>query len=296
MLFCALLIVPQRDGGYIAAAFAAHVIAELGVGMPVPQLLLAFVTVAVALLSAMPAHFVGEPPWFGNFHKAYTYIVITAGISPVSALGGAFVPIVRRAVADYWIFWSHWYLANALPNLTLGPVFLICFSDRASWTRWTLARADIEPAVLGILAGVCVIAAAASARLTSGNLLPAVLFLPLPLVLWAAIRFGEKARAGHPHRRRHPDGNVARPRSVPDIGPERGVLARRCFDRVPVLLLGLDRRAAGAERNDTVAELRRQEDELAARSIRIAGYTEVGDDKFAFRVGSSPAAVRTRAR
>ena len=40
VLFCALLIVPQRHWWrYIAAAFPAHVMAELGVGMPGPQLL-----------------------------------------------------------------------------------------------------------------------------------------------------------------------------------------------------------------------------------------------------------------
>jgi signal transduction histidine kinase len=282
VLFCALLIVPQRDWWrYIAAAFAAHVIAELGVGMPVPQLLLAFVTnCMVALLNAYAVRrFVGEPPWFGNFHKAYTYIVITAGISPaVSALGGAFVPIVGGGpLADYWIFWSHWYLANALPNLTLGPVFLIWFSDRASWTRWTLARADIEPAVLGmLLLGVCVIAAAAGARLTSSSLLPAVLFLPLPLVLWAAIRFGEKGASGAilivavilTWRTLHGRG------LFPDIDPERGVLALQMFLTglsIPVLLLGaLIDELRGAERTTLAlaASLVRAQDEERRRIAR----------------------------
>src|SRR5499425_1095700 len=54
ILFCALLIVPQRVWWlYIAAAFPAHVVAELGVGMPVAQLIVAFATnCMVALLSA----------------------------------------------------------------------------------------------------------------------------------------------------------------------------------------------------------------------------------------------------
>src|SRR5437667_1682374 len=54
ILFCALLTVPRRDWGlYIAAAFPAHAIAELGVGMPLPQLLVAFATnCMVALLNA----------------------------------------------------------------------------------------------------------------------------------------------------------------------------------------------------------------------------------------------------
>src|SRR5436190_19364003 len=40
ILFCALVIAPQRHWWrYIAAAFVAHVVAELGVGMPAGQLL-----------------------------------------------------------------------------------------------------------------------------------------------------------------------------------------------------------------------------------------------------------------
>src|SRR5215472_17450950 len=83
VLFCALMIVPQRDWWlYIVAAFLAHVVAELGVGMPAPQLLVAFVTnCMVALLNAFGVRrFVGDPAWFGNFRKASIYIVITAGI------------------------------------------------------------------------------------------------------------------------------------------------------------------------------------------------------------------------
>src|SRR5262245_49179010 len=70
VLFCALMIVPQRDWWlYIVAAFLAHVVAELGVGMPALQLLVAFATnCMVALLNAYAVRrFVGDPPWFGIF-------------------------------------------------------------------------------------------------------------------------------------------------------------------------------------------------------------------------------------
>src|SRR5712692_6705745 len=153
VLFCALVIVPQRDWWlYIAAAFPAHVIAELGVGMPVPQLLVAFATnCMVALLNAYAVlRLLGEPPWFGNFRNALAYIVIAAGLNPaVSAVGGAFVPILGGgALGDYWVFWLYWYLANALPTLTLGPVFMIWFSDRRRWVRWLPSRRQIDPAII----------------------------------------------------------------------------------------------------------------------------------------------------
>ena len=275
VLFCALLIVPQRDWWrYIAAAFPAHAIAELGVGMPWPQLLVAFATnCMVALLNAYAVRrFVGDPPWFGNFRKAYLYIVITAGLGPaVSALGGAFVPILGGGpLADYWIFWSHWYLANALPNLTLGPVFLIWFSDRAQWTRWWPSRRDIEPIVLAAALVCTCIAAAAAGRLVTGSLLPAVLFLPLPLVLWSAIRFGERGASGAilivavilTWRTLHGRG------LFPDADPERSVLALQMFLTglsIPVLLLGalIDelRRAERTTRQLATSLVRAQDEE-----------------------------------
>src|SRR5262245_38312340 len=107
VLFCALMFVSQRRWWlYILAVFAAHAIAEHGVGMPVPQMLVAFATnCMVALLNAYAVRrFVGGPPWFGSFQKATNYVLITAGLSPgLSAFGGAFVPILGGgALQDYW--------------------------------------------------------------------------------------------------------------------------------------------------------------------------------------------------
>jgi signal transduction histidine kinase len=282
ILFFALLIVPRRVWWiYIAAAFPAHTIAELGVGMPLPQLFVAFATnCMVALLNAYAVRrFVGDPPWFGNFRKACFYIVIAAGVGPaVSAFGGAFVPILGGGpVADYWRFWSHWYLANALPNLTLGPVLLIWFSDRALWTGWRPSRRQIEPAVLVLaLVGVCLVAAGAAGRLPGNSLLPAVLFLPLPLVLWAAIRFGEKGASGTilivavmlTWRTLHGRG------LFPGEDPERSVLALQLFLTglsIPVLLIGAlidELRSAERMTRALAASLVRAQDEERRRIAR----------------------------
>jgi integral membrane sensor domain MASE1 len=200
ILFCALLITPHRTWWrYIACALAAHVIAELGVGMPAVQLTVAFATnCTVALLNAYAVRrAIGEPPWFGTFQNAGRYMIITGVLSPVVvALGGAFVPILGGASSsDYWIFWAHWYLANALPNLTIGPVFLIWFSDQRAWLKWEFARWQIEPtALVAALVGTCLLIAMAAGEVPYA-LLAALLFLTLPLTLWAAVRFGEKGQA-----------------------------------------------------------------------------------------------------
>jgi signal transduction histidine kinase len=248
VLFCALLIAPQRRWWlYIAAAFPAHVIAELGVGMPAPQLLVAFATnCMVALLNAYGVRrFVGDPPWFGTFQKASLYIIIAAGVSPaLSALGGAFVPILGGgALSNYWIYWAHWYVANALPNLTIGPVFLIWSASGTSWSRWIPSRRHIEPVILAaLLLGICVMAGQIGGWVTSA-FRPVLLFSPLPFVLWAAVRFGEKGASGAilvvtvvmTSRTLHGSGLLL------DEDPERSVLALQLFLTglsIPVLLLG----------------------------------------------------------
>jgi signal transduction histidine kinase len=275
VLFCALLIVPQRRWWlYIAAAFPAHSIAELGVGMPLPQLLVAFATnCMVALLDAYAVRrFVGEPPWFGNFRKAFLYIVIAAGFGPaISAFGGAFVPILGGgSFAEYWVFYSHWYLANALPNLTLGPVFLIWYSDWAG-TRWRPSLRHLEPAMLALaLVGSCILTVAMAEKLATNHLLPVLLLLPLPLVLWSAIRFGEKGASAAilvvavilTWYTLHGGG------LFPGEGPERSVLTVQLFltgASIPVLLLGASiddsRRAEQTMRELAASVLRAQEEE-----------------------------------
>jgi integral membrane sensor domain MASE1 len=68
ILFCALLLVPERRWAvFIAAAFVGHVVAEVRIGMHATQLLVAFVTnCMVALGSAVAVHrFLGGPPGSG---------------------------------------------------------------------------------------------------------------------------------------------------------------------------------------------------------------------------------------
>lgn len=196
ILFCALLIVPQRRWWvYVTAALPAHIAAEFTVGMPAPQLLVAFATNCLVVLPNAWAvrRFVGGPPWFGNWRAALRYIAITAGVGPaVAALGGAFVPIMGGgALADYWIFWSHWYFANAIPNLTLGPAFLIWFSDAARSDGWNPSRRHLEAVALGVLLLATCLVVALPDQIEEA-LGPTVLVLPLPLLVWAAVRFGEK--------------------------------------------------------------------------------------------------------
>jgi signal transduction histidine kinase len=199
ILFCTLVVVPKQHWWrYIALALPAHVLAEMTVGMPPLQMTVAFITnCMVALLNAFAVRrWIGVSPWFGTFKAASIYILIAGGAGPaIVALGGALVPILGGGPSnDYWIFWSHWYLANALPNLTIGSVFLIWFANGVYWTHeWR----RIEPLLMALaVSASTMISASAMTQLQTSSFLAAVLFTPLPFVLWATVRYGGRGASG----------------------------------------------------------------------------------------------------
>jgi PAS domain S-box-containing protein len=195
VLLCALVFTPTRNWWiYILAAFPAHVIAESAVGMPIPQMLVAFATnCLVATLNAWAMRkLMRGPPWFGTLRKAILYVLATALVNPaLVALGGAFVSILGPGPHNgYWADWLQWYLANALSSLTLGPVALIALSPGSFFVTLTTRR-KIESVALAIaLAIVSMVALRGSVDRILGVFLPALVLLPLALTIWSAIRFG----------------------------------------------------------------------------------------------------------
>ena len=203
VLLCALLVAPRRHWPlYIAAAFPAHVLAERGVSMPLPQLLAAFgCNVSVALLNALAiTQLLRGPAWLYSLRNASLYLLFAVIINPaVVALAAGFEPTLGDGdPQDYWQFWWRWYLANALANLTLTPVFLSWFRNPSSPSGPPPSRARlIEASLLGLgLIISCTVAFDLRLTQETANLFPALLYLPVPLLLAAAVRFGGKGASG----------------------------------------------------------------------------------------------------
>jgi signal transduction histidine kinase len=196
ILFCALAVLPYRRWPlYIIAVFPAHVIVELGVGMGWPQLVVAFVTnCMVAVFSASGLRYLlGPPPWFYSLRTAIIYVLVAIVCGPgLSALGGAFVRITGGGgLENYWLFWRQWYVANALGNLTLSAALLTWMVKNHDWSefRSRLPRIEALFLVTGLLFA-CAIAFEANS--IAPPYFPALLYLPLPFVIWSAVRFRTK--------------------------------------------------------------------------------------------------------
>src|SRR5262249_6882485 len=136
-----------------------------------------------------------EPPWFGSIRKATAYVFITAFLSPaLCAFGGAFVQILGGgSIENYGLYWARWYASNALGSLTLGPIAMIMLEGgRPS----ALTLRHLEAALVAVcLVAACIIAFEDMPTITSGYL-PALLYLPLPIIVLATARFGAQGASG----------------------------------------------------------------------------------------------------
>lgn len=202
ILFCALLLT-HREGWKIilCLTFLAHVLAELSVGMPFGQMDVAFATnSALAILNAVTvARFVAGPPWFGSLGGTAAFLIATSLVNPAfAALGGALVPIVGgEPVANYWVYWANWFVGNALAAITFGPIILGYAESnwRSLRVRGDLRQLEAAGFII-ILLILSLVSLAVSQSISPSPFVPAVLYLPLPVVLWGSMRFGAKGAAG----------------------------------------------------------------------------------------------------
>lgn len=202
VLLCALLLSPYRRWWLIiAAVFPAHVVAETGVGMRAPQLMVAFVSnCMVAVISAAALqHWRSEQRWLGSLRDAGLYLLITAVVSPaLSALVGAFVPAMSvGSTGRFWSFWAQWYLSNAVGSVALGAIALVLLDETRRRLPQAPRRSHAEAAALAAaLIVVCSVVFEAGSLTIPNSFLPTIIYLPLPLMLWAAVRFGVKGAGG----------------------------------------------------------------------------------------------------
>ncbi len=167
--------------------------------MGAPQLLIAFITnVLIAVINAAAIRrFVGERPWFCDVRKTWLYVLITALAAPaIAALGGAYVPILGGGpLEEFGLHWTQWFASNSLGSLALGPIALILLAEPP--LPPAPARRTAEALVIGTaLVVVCTVAFEVSAGTFESGFLPALLYSPLPLILWSTVRFGASGASG----------------------------------------------------------------------------------------------------
>ena len=191
ILFAALLLTPTRAWWLmLLAALPAHLAGELSHGIPITMVLCWYISnSAEALIGAGVMRRFERNPRLDTFRRVVNFLLAGVFLSPFlsSFLDAAFVSWNRFGLEGYWEVWRTRFLSNALATIALVPV--IVESTTARFSRDVPVRRYVEAGLLsvGLLSG-CVILF--TGMITPPNVSLALLYAPLPFLLWAAVRFG----------------------------------------------------------------------------------------------------------
>jgi PAS domain S-box-containing protein len=144
---------------------------------------------ARGLIAAAGVRWLGERAGlFETFRGTVVFLAFAVIVGPIiGALIGATSVVARNARADFWMVWQAWLLSNILTGLTLLPLILIIAAGRPVQLLIVSFARLVESLTLSI-AIVCV--GAYIFTLHHVGMAPAILYAPLPLLLWVAVRFG----------------------------------------------------------------------------------------------------------
>ena len=193
VLIVILLLVPVRHWwAYTLATVIAHFIATQQAHWPVLYALHceAFDAVQNVLAAAGIRLFIKSPLNRITLRDALVFVLITVIIVPFgTAFWGAAFTISNGFGTNYWVEWRNLGISNGVTAVVLVPALLLV-ANRLSGRggRVTPARM-IEGSLLAlgiVMVGTFVFAIVAAGPETS----PALLYAPIPLLIWAALRFG----------------------------------------------------------------------------------------------------------
>jgi signal transduction histidine kinase/integral membrane sensor domain MASE1 len=195
IVLAVLLLTPPRTWWFfLLEAYLFQVVVFLWMGYsPAPTLAGHLANVVEALLGAiLVRRFIAIPPRFDTVWQFTIYAVCVTVAALVGAtLGAASLLLTGR---PYWPTWLAWFLSDVLATLVLAPTIVLWVGSRRRARpfarRWRVAEA--AAIVLGLLVTGTF---GYSSRIESGHLAWALLFAPIPLLLWAAVRFGPRGVA-----------------------------------------------------------------------------------------------------
>jgi PAS domain S-box-containing protein len=183
LLVSILLLVPRKIWPILmAAALAAFALYDLQAGVTIRSTALLILADLVEVVTAAWGlnYAFGEVPRLESVKAVAKYAFFAVVLAPFTA---AFVGALASS-GNYWTSWRISFFSEALAFLTLLPAILGWVSERLSWTRESLTHHLEAAALLVSLVFVGYLTFVSP----WGFIVPA---LPVvPLLLWAALRFG----------------------------------------------------------------------------------------------------------
>jgi PAS domain S-box-containing protein len=197
----ALLLTPLTTWPVVlAATFPVHLLVNWQTGVPLTMSLCWFVSnSAEALIGATCIlRFSDGPVRLDTVRRVGVFVLFGAVVAPLlsSFLDVAFVRMNEWGAGSYWEIWRSRLFSNALAILAFVPVVVLWGDGGLARVRELTPVRALEAAVL--TSSLLVVCTAVFAQRSPPGLTvpPALLYAPLPLLLWAAVRFGPAGASG----------------------------------------------------------------------------------------------------
>ena len=194
LLLAGLLLTPTRAWWMlILAALPAHLAAELQSGVPMAMVLGWFASnCSEALIGAgLIRLLIAEPLRFDSFKHVCTFLLCGVVVSPLLStfLDTALVKLIGFGEGSYWQLFSLRFFSNALAALILVPVIVTWANGGLQAMQQASTQRRIEWGLIffGLLVTSVFIFEHGQA---DPAITPALLYAPLPFLLWAAVRLG----------------------------------------------------------------------------------------------------------
>jgi len=191
ILLGTLLVVPFRSWpAYLIAAFPAQMLVAWGSGAPPLTMALLFLTnCADAALGALLVRHLahqGGPFRFDGLRATVIFAVFGAALPTVLlSFADAGISVGTGWAANFDAAFVTRVRSNVLTHLIAVPALV-----ELATLDWRRVAASRVAEALGLTLLVMLTCAVAFGRAVGSEAFPALLYTPLPLLLWAAVRFG----------------------------------------------------------------------------------------------------------
>jgi PAS domain S-box-containing protein len=197
VLLCALLLTrPRYWWAFVLGTLPIRLFSSGSDGIPGWFLLVTFAIDAIKglLIAGALRRFIGKTVRLQTLKEFAIFCFFAVLLVPAaSAFAGA---AARQALGnDYWTTWEQWFMGDALAQLVLTPAILYG-SRRWPWARGpTWSKRTFEAALLAVgLVVTCHLAFDMGTAAFSFS--EPHFYAPVPLMFWAAIRFGMFGASG----------------------------------------------------------------------------------------------------
>src|SRR6188768_31279 len=194
VLLCVLLLVPTRHWwAYVLVAAGAHFLATRQADWPPLYALTAeaFDAVKCVLAAVGIRTLIRSPLKAITLRDAVLFVLIAVVLVPFgTAFWGASFTVSYGFGTYYWIEWRNLGVSNAVTAVVLVPAFLLGAHQLFARRPGALSpRRVVEAALVGV--STAALGIFVFDRIPAGpNTSPALLYTPIPLLIWAALRFG----------------------------------------------------------------------------------------------------------